>query len=181
MKARGRQHAGPQTQRHGSQNRFRLDLPLSLCREPWLDSVRSWQERAVSKCGQGRRARELGHLRRYGPHGRRRSQAAKKGGDCGQNIGVVYRHLESGWAEQAAPTTPHLWARVLGEAAQPSNDMIDDMDEGRIAQCPAVVCGDESNAFERVSLIWLRQGHDKVGIPRVGKGNLHGIGHTAGG
>ena len=83
-------------------------------------------------------------------------QAAKKGGDCGQNIRLVYTHVESGWEGRDEPTAPQLWGQVLGGAAQAIDDIIKGVDEGRIAQCPAVVFGDESKAFERVSLMWLR-------------------------
>ena len=34
-----------------------------------------------------------------------------------------------------------------------------------IAQCPAVAFGDESNAFERVSLVWLRMVMIRWGFP----------------
>ena len=39
------------------------------------------------------------------------------------------------------------------------------MDEGQIAQCPAVVFGDKSKAFERVSLVWVRMVMIRWGFP----------------
>ena len=59
----------------------------------------------------------------------------------GQNIKRVYQHLESGWAEKEEPDAPHLWGQVLGGAAQAIDEIIKEMDEGQIAQCPAVVFG----------------------------------------
>ena len=50
-----------------------------------------------------------------------------------------------------------LWGAVLGEAGQTIESVIEGIDERQIAQCPAVVFGDESKAFVRVSLIWLRR------------------------
>ena len=44
---------------------------------------------------------------------------------------------------------------MLGGAAQTIDKLIEEMGEGQIAQCPAAVFGDESKAFERVSLMWL--------------------------
>ena len=92
-------------------------------------------------------------------------QAAKKGGDCGRNVTAVFQHLESGYMAPEAPTAPRLWNAVLGEAGQAAESIIDGMDEGPIAHCPAVVCGDESKAFERVSLIWLRKVMTRWGFP----------------
>ena len=53
------------------------------------------------------------------------------------------------------PAAPHQWGQVLvlGGAARAIDEAIVGMDEGRNAQCPAVLFGDEPKAFERVSLI----------------------------
>ena len=64
---------------------------------------------------------------------------------------------------------PQLWGAVLGEAGQAIESVIESMDAGQIAQCPVVAFGDESKAFERVSLLWLRKVMMRWGFPAWAK------------
>ena len=55
---------------------------------------------------------------------------------------AVFQHLEGGCMDLEIPTAHGLWDAVLGEAGQAVGSIIDSMEEGQIAQRPAVVFGD---------------------------------------
>ena len=92
-------------------------------------------------------------------------QAAKKGGDMGQNISRVFAHLGGSGERIQQPTEPRLWEAVLGSASG-IGAVHDDLRDHELDACPAVILADQSKAFERVSIPWLIAVLDGWRLPR---------------
>eukprot|EP00972_Heterocapsa_arctica_P010313 1515321-Heterocapsa_arctica.AAC.1 len=82
-------------------------------------------------------------------------QASIRGGSCGPNITRAYEHL-AGAGPRGLGSIGPLWADVLGEAASAVEAFCASLSNDAVDRCPAVVLADQSKAFERMGLAWLR-------------------------
>ena len=82
-------------------------------------------------------------------------QAARRGGDMGQNIRDVFGHLGGAPQPIAGRVQREVWNGVLGQLAQDLDELCGDIDECGMGDCPAVVVEDQSKAFERIGVDWL--------------------------
>ena len=83
-------------------------------------------------------------------------QAAVRGGDCLRNVAAVYDDL-AGRGTQAGADIP-MWRGLFGRLAEPIGGAIHDASASD--GCPeelAAVLADQSKAFERVAIWWLRR------------------------
>ena len=85
------------------------------------------------------------------------SQAAIRGGSCGPNICRVVRHIEGTPARvPAPPRDAGLWDDLLGPLAGASDVICAAHPEGPLMAGRAAHIADQSKAFERLGLEWLR-------------------------
>ena len=83
-------------------------------------------------------------------------QASVKGGSCAGNISGAFEHL-GGFDEPGCHPRGALWSGVLGEAAEGAEAACAQADRAGLRTCPAVVLADQSKAFERMGMAWLRK------------------------
>lgn len=87
------------------------------------------------------------------PHMSVHQQGVRRG-LCRTNIEAAFRHLED--ESPAPPAGPgHLWHTVLGPLAEVGLQWTATHDDPLIAHVPAVMCADQSKAFERMGHPWL--------------------------
>eukprot|EP00972_Heterocapsa_arctica_P067689 9992918-Heterocapsa_arctica.AAC.1 len=82
-------------------------------------------------------------------------QASVRGGSCGPNIARAYEHL-AGAIPRGSGSIGPLWTDVLGEAAKAIEACCQAMANPEIDGCPAVLLADQSKAFERMGIAWLK-------------------------
>ena len=92
-------------------------------------------------------------------------QASVKGGSCARNISSAFEHL-AGYDEPVHAPRGALWRGVLGEATEGVEAACARADEPGLRRCPGVVLADQSKAFERLGMVWLRKVMDGWKFPR---------------
>ena len=89
------------------------------------------------------------------PHLSAQQQGVRRG-LCRNNIEAAFRHLDEVPAEPAAEADPGpLWHAVLGPLADVALEWTATHADPVITSAPAVLCADQSKAFERMSHSWL--------------------------
>ena len=83
-------------------------------------------------------------------------QASVKGGSCAENISGAFEHL-GGFDEPVHGPRGALWHGVLGEAVEGAEAACAHAGRAGLRACPAVVLADQSKAFERMGMAWLRK------------------------
>ena len=91
-------------------------------------------------------------------------QASVRGSSCARNISSAFEHL-AGFDEPVHATRGALWRGVLGEAAEGVESACASADAAGLRNCPAVVLADQSKAFERLGMAWLRKVMDGWRFP----------------
>ena len=91
-------------------------------------------------------------------------QASVKGGSCAGNISGAFEHL-GGFDEPVHGPRGALWCGVLGEAAEGAEAACAHAGRAGLRACPAVVLADQSKAFERMGMAWLRKVMDGWRFP----------------
>ena len=91
-------------------------------------------------------------------------QALVKGGSCARNISGAFEHL-GGFDEPVHKPRGTLWRGVLGEAAEGAEAACAHAGRAGLRTCPAVVLADQSKAFERMGMAWLRKVMDGWKFP----------------
>ena len=92
-------------------------------------------------------------------------QASVKGGNCAENITGAFEHL-GGFDEPAHSPAGPLWRGVLGDAAEGAEAACARARKSSLRACPAMVLADQSKAFERMGMAWLRKVMDGWKFPR---------------
>lgn len=83
-------------------------------------------------------------------------QSAIRGGSCGPNIPDASHHLAS--TPCSAPPDPGtIWSDILGDIAAPCLGASNACTSEHTHLAPVCVLADQSKAFERVSIPWLRE------------------------
>ena len=82
-------------------------------------------------------------------------QQGVRRGLCRNNIEAAFRHLDAPDAEVAEADPGPLWHTVLGPLAEIGLEWTAAHSDSVIAGTPAVLCADQSKAFERMSHAWL--------------------------
>eukprot|EP00972_Heterocapsa_arctica_P097675 14412643-Heterocapsa_arctica.AAC.1 len=83
-------------------------------------------------------------------------QASVRGGSCGPNVTLAYRRL-AGHTSQGSGALGTLWSTVLGPAGAAVQAFCDRYADPDIDNCPAVLLADQSKAFERLGIHWLKK------------------------
>eukprot|EP00972_Heterocapsa_arctica_P005721 845635-Heterocapsa_arctica.AAC.1 len=83
-------------------------------------------------------------------------QASVRGGSCGPNITLAYQHL-AGHTTKGTGALGTLWSTVLGDADAPVQAFCARHANPDIDNCPAVLLADQSKAFERLGIRWLKK------------------------
>ena len=83
-------------------------------------------------------------------------QVSVKGGSCARNITSAFEHL-GGFDEPVHSPAGTLWKGVLGDAAEGAEAACVHAGKSNLRACPAVVLADQSKAFERMGMAWLRK------------------------
>ena len=134
-----------------------LDLLVWIPKVPDADVAKNWRPLQLPTCFRRLFGASIAEI--VGPPIEAQlsvGQTAKRGGDCSTNIRAAYAHLEGRSPPPPPPDLP-LWRAVLGPAATAAADMADRAADPALAACPALLFGDQSKAFERVSHAWLHR------------------------
>ena len=92
-------------------------------------------------------------------------QASVKGGTCAMNVISAFEHL-AGLDEPIHRSPGLLWRDVLDDAADSAEDAHARTGRPDLRASPAVVLADQSKAFERMGMAWLRRVMDGWKFPQ---------------
>ena len=92
-------------------------------------------------------------------------QAAIRGGYCGPNVSLAFRHLAGGDCG-GSPGSRGAWDGLLGGVGPPLWEYACSFADSCLADVPAVVFEDQSKAFERMSHAWIVEVLRRWNMPR---------------
>lgn len=82
-------------------------------------------------------------------------QTAIRGGSCGPNITAVFQQLRSNQGANCGPLH-QLWHQVLGKAADACTTIAESASTASLQHQTIAVLADQSKAFERLSIRWVK-------------------------